>query len=378
MYAAKPSFKRVIEYPLPASSQTHEVVSIAPDLILISQQPSGGLVKMRVNPGTGRPIESVVHIIDNPFSGLHGLTVSKRHPGCLWVTLQFQSELLLIDPVAHDLAAAPRTLQKIQLPEPARGPHVVAEDGDILWASCKDSHHVARVDTHDPDHPRIIPCPPRPIFVQVHPASGDVYATLDQSSALFRIPADPAQAPCEIAIPGEIGNTPVGMVPGPDGNLWLALLGNASGGNGSFGRILADGEIDWFQLTAGPAKGASFIHLGFSPDPSKSNTIYLLASSMADGAALNGVVQVLLNEDYSQIGPQQTIAFPTQQSMTHRVLCTERSLYATELGACCLAHLAPAFSPYGEGVNEMADAYSLWGCGVPGQTVRYHGPDLER
>ena len=377
MSHANLKFKRVVEYPLPASSQTHEVVAITPTLILISQQPSGDLVKMRVEPGTGRPLEAISHVIDNPFSGLHGLTVSKKWPGKLWVTLQFQSQLLLIDPVADDLAAPPKIIQTIQLPSPARGPHVVAEDGDILWTSCKDSHHVARIDTRAPEQAQIIACPPRPIFVQLHPTSRDVYATLDQSSALFRIPADPAQAPREIAIPAEVGNTPVGMVPGPDGNLWFALLGNSSGGNGSFGRILADGEIDWFQLTAAPAHGAAFIHLGFSPNPAKRNQLYLLASSMASHSALNGVVQLEMSQDYKQVASQQTIAFPSQSSMTHRVLCTEHSLYATELGACSLAHLAAASSPYGEGINEMADTYSLWGCGVPDRTVRYHGPDLE-
>ena len=110
---------------------------------------------------------------------------------------------------------------------------------------------------------------------------------------------------------------------------------------------------------------ASFIHLGFSPGPAKANTLYLLASSMADSAAFNGVV-----EDYSQIHRLSHAAEHDPSRAVHR-----KSLYATELGACCLAHLAPAISPYGEGINEMADSYSLWGCGVPGAGVRYRGPE---
>ena len=376
MTALRLALKSVIEYPLPASSQTHEVAAIGPDLLLISQQPSGALVKMRVDPHSGQPRAAIAHVIDNPFSGLHGLTVSKTHPGCLWVTLQFQSELLLIDPIASDLTTPPKILKRVPLPQAARGPHVVAEDGDILWTSCKDSHHVVRVDSRNPADATLYPCPPRPIFVQIHPDSGDVYATLDQSSQLYRIPANGGE-PAAIDIPAEHGNTPVGMVPGPDGNLWFALLGNASGGNGSFGRVLTGGGIDWFQLSTAPAAGAGFIHLGFTPEAGSAPRLNLLASSMACSSALNGVVQVKLSSDYSRVEAQQTIAFPSQHSMSHRVLSTVHGLYATELGACCLAHLRPAENRYGEGINEMADPYSLWGCGIPEGEVRYPGAHRE-
>jgi hypothetical protein len=40
--------------------------------------------------------------------------------------LQFTSELLLIDPVADDLGAAPKILQRVFLPPPAQGPHPAA------------------------------------------------------------------------------------------------------------------------------------------------------------------------------------------------------------------------------------------------------------
>ena len=371
------SFKQVVEYPLPASSQTHEVVQTTPDLLLISQQPSGALVKVRLDPLSGRPLQSVAHVIDSPFSGLHGLTVSQHHPGCVWVTQQFSSELLLLDPVVEDLSAAPVVLKRIPLPQPARGPHVVVEDGGTLWASCKDSHHVIQISVEAPANYRLIPCPPRPIFVQVHPQSKAVYATLDQSSAIFCIPPGTAEQPHTIEIPAQYGSTPVGMVPGPDGNLWVALLGNSSGGAGSFGRILASGEIEWFQLSGAPAQGAGFIHLSFPP-AEEQQAIYLLASSMASMAALNAVVEIKMSENYGKIESQQTIAFPSQHSMSHRVLWTPQGIYATELGTCSLVHLRPARSPYGEGINELADPYSLWGCGVPGTTVRYAGPDEDR
>lgn len=369
------AIKSAVEYPLPASSQTHEVVLIAPDLLLVSQQPSGALVKLRLDQSSGRPLESVAHVIDSPFSGLHGLTVSKRHPGYVWVTLQFSSQLVLIDPVAQDLAAPPIIIKRIQLPKPALGPHVVAEEGDTLWTSCKDSHHIVQINSEDPSNARVIPCPPRPIFVQVHPSSGDIYATLDQTSQLFRIFNSMTNEPDVIPISVEYGTTPVGMVPGPDGNLWFVLLGNASGGSGCFGRILVDGQVNWFQLHNGPAANAAFIHLGFPPASTGENLIYLLASSMASSKALNAVVELRMSKDYSRVEAQQTVTFPSQLSMSHRVLYTNHGIYATELGTCSLVHLHTARFPWGEGVNEVADPYGLWGYGVPKSAVRYPVPD---
>lgn len=361
--------KTATEYPLPANGQTHEIVSPVPGLLLVSQQPDSVLIKIAVDPETGRPLEAAKHTIGTQFSGLHGLHVSKTYPGCVWVTLQFDSQLLLIDPIAGDLGAAPEVRKSIQLPEPARGPHVVIEEGDTLWASCKDSHHVVRVSIDDPDDATVYACGRRPIFVAVHPESGRVYASLDQSSEILTI--DPEAEELEtIPVPAEEGSTPVGLIPGPDGNVWFVLLGNSSGGSGTFARINEEGKIDWFRLTAGAAMGAAFIHLGFPSDGSEK--IYLLGSSMADMMALNAVYEVGMSGGFAKVETQQTIAFPSQSSMSHRVLVTEQGLYCTELGACAIVHLQSARSPYGEGIDEMSDPYSLWGCGVP--SARYRWP----
>ncbi len=367
--------KSAIEYPLPSSGQTHEIVCPTPGLLLVSQQPSSALVKLQVDPMTGQPIAAVRHVIDDEFAGLHGLHLARpatdRPAGAVWITLQFSSELLLIDPVTASLDAAPRVLQRIRLRAPARGPHVVVEDERHLWVSCKDSRHIVRVSLDDPDDQRVIACGPRPIFVAVHPRTGDVWATLDQSSGLFRIPAGQTHGET-IPIPAAQGSTPVGMVPGTDGNLWFVLLG----GTGTFGRIGADNTIRWFQLTAGAAMGAAFIHLAFNPsehDPNGPLRLYLLGSSMADRKALNAVFEVELgpDEEQLQIARQQTIAFPSQSSMSHRVLATPHGLYCTALGACAVVHLTPARSPFGEGIDEMSDPYALWGAGVPRARVDY-------
>jgi virginiamycin B lyase len=364
--------KSAVEYPLPASPQTHEIVEPVEGLLLVSQQPSGALVKIRVDPASGRPLAAARHVLNDPFDGLHGLFVSRRHPGHVWVTLQFTSELLLVDPVAGDLGAPPRILQRIALPPPARGPHVVIEADEQLWTSCKDSHHVVRVSSVDPSDCAIHACLPRPIFVAVHPTSGDVYASLDQASAIFCVAQSGAAS--TLALPDGLGATPVGLVPGPDGNVWFTLLGNASGGTGGFGRIDAERRIQGFRLSRGPAMGAALIHLAFAPDagePGAEERVYLLGSSMAATMALNAVFEVGFNGGYAQIARQQTIALPSQSSMTHRVLPTRRGLYVTALGACAVAHLSPARSTANEGINELSDPYSLWGTGVPAERLEY-------
>lgn len=365
------TLKSATEYPLPANGQTHEIVSPAPELLVVSQQPDSSLLKIALDPGSGRPLEVAKHTIKTPFSGLHGLYVSKSHPGCVWATLQFDSELLLIDPIAGDLAAPPEIRTRIQLPAPARGPHVVIEDGDTLWTTCKDSHHVVRVSSENPTDTTIYPCDRRPIFVAVHPQNRDVYASLDQSSAIFRIEAGArADTGSEtIPVPAERGSTPVGLIPGPDGNLWFVLLGSASGGTATFARINPDGSFTWFQLHAGAAMGAAFIHLGFPSDGAE--RIYLLGSSMADMMALNAVFEIGMSGGFNKVETQQTIAFPSQASMSHRVLATPHGLYVTELGACAIVHLQAARSPYGEGIDEASDAYALWGCGMPPSHYRW-------
>jgi virginiamycin B lyase len=371
------ALKTATEYPLPANQQTHEIVSPVEGLLLVSQQPGSAMVKMRVDRDTGRPISAVSHVIGHSCAGLHGLCVSRRHPGRVWATLQFTSELLLIDPVADDLGAAPKILQRVLLPPPAQGPHVVIEDGYDLWTSCKDSHHVVRVRPDDPtNNPSVYPCPPRPIFVAVHPQSKDVYASLDQESAVLRIPrvpAEPNKLTEIIRIPTDRGTTPVGLVAGPEGNIWFVLLGGGEGGTGTFGRICEGGTIEYFQLKSGAAMGASLIHLGFpaAEQPGAPERIFVLGSSMAAMMALNAVFEVSMSGRYSRIESQQTIAFPSQNSMSHRVLPTGHGIYATELGACAIVHLAPARGAGGGEIDERSDAYGLWGCGVPTSSVEY-------
>ncbi|MFL5538263.1 MAG: hypothetical protein ACJ8J0_04695 [Longimicrobiaceae bacterium] len=363
--------KAVAEYPLPAAWQTHEVAYAGHNVLVVSQQTDSVLVQVAIDPATGRPLEAAGHVIATPRSGLHGLHASKANPGCVWATLQFDDRLLLIQP-GTSVEMPPTILHEIAIPAPARGPHVVIEDGDDLWTTCKDSSHVVRVSASDPADATVYPCSRRPIFVARHPGSDLVYASLDKTSRILEI--DPTEGrTSETAIPAEEGTTPVGLVTGPDGNVWFVLLGSSSGGTGTFAKIAGDGSIVWYRLTSSTASSAGLIHLAWSESPDGGPVLWLLASSTASMMIPNAVVRVTFQDDYRTIATQETLSLPTQMSMAHRVLPLGGNLYVTEMMSSVLAHIPVAQAPR-PAVDEASDYYGDFGLGQPADHVVYADP----
>ncbi|MFL5385183.1 MAG: hypothetical protein ACJ8GN_21910 [Longimicrobiaceae bacterium] len=363
--------KAVAEYPLPAAWQTHEVAYAGNNLLVVSQQTDSVLVQVAIDPATGRPLEAAGHVIGTPRSGLHGLHASKANPGCVWATLQFDDKLLLIQP-GTSVETPPAILREIAIPAPARGPHVVIEDGDDLWTTCKDSSHVVRVNAANPDDVSVYPCSRRPIFVARHPRVNVVYASLDKSSRILAIYTIYNRTD-EITVPGEEGGTPVGLVAGPDGNVWFVLLGGSSGGTGTFGRIEGENRITWYRLTSSTASGAGLIHLAWSESRSGEPVLWLLASSTASMMIPNAVVRVTFQDDYRAIATQETFALPTQMCMAHRVLPLGGSLYVTEMMSSVLAHVPVAQAPRPP-VDEASDYYGDFGLGQPASHLAYADP----
>ncbi|HEX6039978.1 MAG TPA: hypothetical protein VFZ20_18130 [Longimicrobium sp.] len=361
--------KAVAEYPLPAAGQTHEVAPVGPGALVVSQQTDSCLVKVILDERTGVPRSARRFTIVAPDAGFHGLFASRTHPGCVWSTVQFDNALLLIDPVVDDPDAEPRILSRIPIPAPARGPHVVVEYGNELWATCKDSSHVVRINADDPADHTVYPALRKPIFVAKHPVSGDVYASQDQSSSILRIPAD-GGAPVQMPVPAEHGSTPVGLVQGPDGNVWFVLLGGSTGGKGSFGRINADASIDWFALTTKTGTNAGLLHLGFDEHPDADHPrVWLLGSSISAMGVLNAVFRVTFTPGWGEIDTQETFTLPTQFCMAHRVLARDNGVFATEMMTSLLAHV-PASATV-QPVDETSDAYSLWGLGLSASRIDY-------
>lgn len=363
--------KAVAEYPLPATSQTHEVAYAGNGILVVTQQTDSRLVQLALDPATGRPTEAAAHLVGTSRSGLHGLCAAQANPGCVWASLQFDDKLLLVQP-GTTVDMPPVVLREIAIPAPARGPHVVIEDGDDLWTTCKDSSHVVRVSASDPADVSVYACSRRPIFVARHPTSDLVYASLYKSSRIAAI--DPTTGTVEeTEIPAEHGATPVGLVTGLDGNVWFVLLGGSSGGMGTFARIGGDGEITWYRLTTGTASSAGLIHLAWSRGASGEPILWLLASSISDMMLPNAVVRVTFQDDDRSIATQETWSLPTQMSMSHRVLPVGGSLYVTEMMTSVLAHIPIARSST-PAVDEASDYYADFGLGAPGTRITYADP----
>jgi len=369
------SSKRVSEYPLPAAWQSHEIIAVPnSNTLLVSQQTNSSLVKVALDPATGAPVRAVSHLVGTVTDGLHGLCNSLIYPGMVWATLQFTSQVVLLDPKAANVDEPPIVARSFTLPVAARGPHVVIEDSPNLWVTAKDGGQVVRIALNQPQPYTLYTAQRRPIFVAIQKSTGLVFATEDQSSSILWI--DPGSGKTgQIPISSDMGSTPVGMIAGPDGNVWFVLLGGPSGGTGKFGRINKDKAIEWYQLAAAAWRKAGLIHLAWenaAGDASAPPSLLLLASSMADPSAMNAVMRVTFNPTMSAVDTEAAAALATANCMTHRVAVTGRGWYVTELGACQIAHISSNWVGAGlEASDEAADYFSDFGMGARSRAVDY-------
>ena len=359
--------KSVTEYPLPAASMTHELAEVSgQNMLVVSQMDNSTLLKVAIDPASGRPQAVAAFQIGSMMGGLHGLVASRAYPGQIWCTFQFDNKLARVDP-GNGLDTDPVILQEIPSPAPGRGPHGIIEEGPNVWTTLKDSAHVLRINHTDPADYTLCPAERKPIFVARHPTSGKFYAS--QTRTCHARPCTGSGSTGRnTAIPSAEGTTPVGLIAGPDGSIWFTLL-NAPG---TFCRIGADGVFNWFHLTTPLGKAAALLHLNFDPHPPGSlPRLFLLGSSIVNANALNAVFAVTLSDKYSHIDTQQTFMMPTQGSKVHRVLPAFGGLYVSELTVSLLAHVPLATTEGGPGVDEASDYYSMMGLGVDAHRIHY-------
>ncbi|KAI9241615.1 MAG: hypothetical protein BYD32DRAFT_433026 [Podila humilis] len=320
----------IIENALPTAPQTHEVVSIPnKNTLLISQFSNSVLVKAQVD-DVGQITALTAFQISTPTSELHGLALSKHYPGKVWLTLQADNLLVLIDPMVHSLKSAPKVIKVIKVPK-GKGPHYVGEYGDDLWVSLKDSSAVLRinhVNTTDYDHYQGVS---HPIFVAQHPINKNFYSGEDDSNKIIKIEPTTKKA-TQIDIPASMGGTtPVGMISGPKG-VWFALLGSPTEGTGTVGFIGENDEIVPFKLTSPLGQNAALLHLVFDLNADRNKSLWLLSSSIVNSKALDMIIKVTFNDDWTRIVGEEVSVLPTQQNQAHRIIQTAPDqLYATEL-----------------------------------------------
>lgn len=340
--------RRLTEYQMPVAAQTHEFARVPnSNFIVLSQMSDSTLVKIELDPKTEEPIALASFPVGkNSSSGLHGVWPSSVYPGKVWLTLQTDNKLLLVDP-GKDLTTAPSIIQTIDIPEPGNGPHGVFEIGNRVWAGLKvasqqtGQYYVFSVDMSNHTDQILYQCLNSPVFIKEEPNSKLIYVTQDTASSIMRINVTNNEI-TQLPIPSNIGSTPVGMatVHGQLSGVWFTLAGNATGGSGSFGHIGSSGEMQFFQLKK-PQLGsnAGLLHLADASTANGDPALWLLSTSLLSTNSADALIRVAFNDELTSIIDEEYIAMLTQNAMVHRVVPMDTTVMVSELNTFTLAQL---------------------------------------
>jgi len=348
--------RRLTEYLLP-NATTHEFARVPnTNFVLLSQMSSSQLLKIQLDPTTKAPIAlKAFPMGSSSKSGLHGVWPSALYPGRMWLTLQNDNKLLLVDP-GSDLATAPAIIQNVTIPAPGKGPHGVFELGNRVWAGLKDaspqtkqyyvfSANIANNIAKATD-PKLYPCLNSPVFIVKDPATRLIYVTQDTASSIMSINITSGKM-AQLRIPPQIGSTPVGMVtissPSPKNmrGVWFTLAGNAKGGSGSFGRITSTGKLQFFQLKK-PLLGtnAGLLHLADASSGPGDPALWLLSTSLLSTSSADALIRVTFDAAVTKIIGEEYIAMLSQNAMVHRVVPLDATVLVSELNTFSLAQLS--------------------------------------
>jgi hypothetical protein len=324
----------VREFNLPGID-SHEFVKVpGEDMIIVTHMGNSALVKVSLDKN-GIVTGAKDHQIGTDKSGMHGISPSKVHRGHIWLTLEHDNKVVLIDPKPKSIDAAPKIIREIKLPDQARGPHYVGEYGDYLWLTLRESKHVMKLSHFNESNYELFQASEPPIFVSPSSSNNLFYASLLRNSKILKI--DPStKLTEEISIPSNHGIFPVGLIPGPNG-AWFTLLGDKNAGTGTFGFIDKESNIKYFKLKSELGKDASLIHLNFDNNTDKSHVLWILGSSSEKKDAIDMVIRVDMDSSYSNIINEEYIVLPTQRSISHRLLVDKNLIYVTELSSRKLA-----------------------------------------
>ncbi|KAK0649800.1 hypothetical protein B0T16DRAFT_389781 [Cercophora newfieldiana] len=340
--------RRVSEYLLPVAKQTHELARVpGSDILLVSQMSNSQLLKIKLDPISEEPLAFKSFTMGkNNESGLHGIWPSERYPGKVWLSLQSENKLLLVDP-GRNISVPPSIIKTIDIPAPGNGPHSIFEFRNRVWTGLKvaseqtGQYYVFSADVVNTTDTALYPCLNSPVFIQEEPATRLVYVTQDSASSIMRINVTSGET-AQLPIPPEVGVNPVGMIRahGPLSGLWFTLAGNSSGGSGTFGHIGSKGELDFFHLKE-PMLGsnAALLHLA-DASTSDGPALWLLSTSLLSNKSADALIRVTFDDAVTKVTGQEYIATLTQNAMLHRVLTLNHTVMVTELNTFTLAQLA--------------------------------------
>lgn len=186
--------RRLTEYLMPAASETHEFARVPnSNFVLLSQMSNSKLIKIELDPATEEPVAfQSFPMGNNSKSGLHGVWPSEVYPGKIWLSLQSENKLLLVDP-GQNLSAVPSIITTIDIPEPGNGPHCVFEINSRVWVGLKvaskqtGQYYVFSADISNFTDQKLYQCLKSPVFIKEEPATKLIYVTQDTDSSIMRI-----------------------------------------------------------------------------------------------------------------------------------------------------------------------------------------------
>ncbi|KAJ5160293.1 uncharacterized protein N7482_007297 [Penicillium canariense] len=340
--------RRLTEYLMPAATETHEFARV-PDsnFVLLTQMSDSELIKIELDPTTEEPVAFHSFPMGKSSSSeLHGVWPSTVYPGMMWLSLQGDNQLLLVDP-GQNLSTTPSIIQTIDIPEPGNGPHCVFEIGDRVWAGLKvaseqtGQYYVFSAHVSNPTDYTMYQCLKSPVFIKEEPTTGLIYVTQDSDSSIMRINVTSGET-AQLPIPPSVGNNAVGMISayGPMNGVWFTLAGNATGGTGTFGHIGSSGEMEFFQLQH-PLLGtnAGLLHIADASSVAGGPALWLLSTSLLSNNSPDALIRVTFDAGITSVSGEEYISMLTQNAMVHRVLPMDATVLVSELHTFTLAQL---------------------------------------
>ncbi|KAE8141723.1 hypothetical protein BDV38DRAFT_279071 [Aspergillus pseudotamarii] len=340
--------RRVTEYLMPATTETHEFARVPnTNFVLLTQMSDSELIKIELDPTTEEPI--AYHSFPmgkNSSSQLHGVWPSTIYPGMMWLSLQADNKLLLVDP-GQDLSTTPSIVQTIDIPAPGNGPHCVFEIGNRVWAGLKvaseqtGQYYVFSADVSNSTDQKLYQCLNSPVFIKEEPTTGLIYVTQDNDSSIMRINVTSGET-TQLPIPPSVGNNAVGMTTayGAMSGVWFTLAGNATGGTGTFGHIGSSGEMEFFKLQH-PLLGTNsgLLHIADASTEAGGPALWLLSTSLLSTHSPDALIRVNFDAAITSISGEEYISMPTQNAKVHRVLPLDATVLVSELNTFTLAQL---------------------------------------
>lgn len=335
------------EYQLPVAPQTHEFAHVpGTNFLLLTQMCNSQLLKIELDRVSWEPVALRSFLMGkSDKSGLHGVWPSKRYPGMMWLSLQYENKLLLVHPGRY-VSEVPSIIKTINIPEPGNGPHCVIEIGNRVWAGLKEpseqteKFYVFSADVNNTTDTVLYPCLESPVFIQEEPTTRLIYVTQDHASSIMCIDTTNGQT-TQLPIPSEAGSNPVGMTTVSSGHLrglWFTLAGDAAGGSGSFGHIGPEGELKFFQLKD-LGTNAGLLHVADASTAKGGPGLWLLSTSLLSPKSPDALIRVTFDDAITKVTGQEYISILTQNAKAHRIVVLDNTVLVSELNSFTLAQL---------------------------------------